>query len=80
MKRVSKKPKVWVPGPAPEIIAKFGGTRACAKLLERKPSTVQSWKESGHIPAREQLHVLTVAKANGIELSPADFFLEGAAA
>ena len=58
---------------AQHIINKFGGTRRAAALIGVPPSTVQSWKESGFVPARRQAHVLNVAAANGIALSASDF-------
>lgn len=61
--------------PAEKIITKFGGIKPMARLLgHRWPSRVQGWKEAGVIPARAQQDVLEAARANGIELSPADFF------
>lgn len=59
---------------AANIINKFGGTRRLAALLGKPPSTVQSWKKAGNIPACHQALVLVAAKTNGIDLSPADFF------
>lgn len=38
------------------------------------PSTIQSWKEAGRIPAKRQQLVLDKARARGIDLQPADFF------
>lgn len=59
---------------AQTIIDKFGGVRPCAAALGKAPTTVQSWKDSGHIPAKHQASVLEAAKRVGIDLSPADFF------
>jgi hypothetical protein len=59
--------------PAQYIIHKLGGTRRAAALIGVPPSTVQSWKESGFVPARRQAHVLDVAAANGIALAASDF-------
>lgn len=56
------------------IIERFGGTRALARVLGKPPTTVQSWKDAGHIPAKHQGDVLAAATANGIPLTPADFF------
>lgn len=56
------------------IIDKFGGTRAMASALELPPSTVQSWKVSGFIPARHQTKVLETARGLGLDLRPSDFF------
>jgi len=58
---------------AQTIIEKFGGTRRCAAAVGKAPSTVQSWKDSGFIPARHQAMVLEAARSLGIELSPSDF-------
>lgn len=59
---------------AKSIIAKLGGVRAAAALLGKPPSTVSHWIASGFIPAQHQQETLDAARANGIELSPADFF------
>lgn len=60
---------------AETIIGKFGGTRATAKALSIPPSTVQSWKDTGLIPARHQQPLLDKARQDGIDLKPDDFFL-----
>jgi len=59
---------------AARIIEKFKGTRPMAALLGLPPSTVQSWKDSGLIPAKHQQQVLDTAIAHGIDLNPSDFF------
>jgi hypothetical protein len=59
---------------AARVIAKFGGIRPMARLIKRPPSTVQSWEISGFIPARQQSHILQVAAASGIGVTPSDFF------
>jgi len=59
---------------APKIIKRFGGTRAAAAAMRLPPSTVQSWKDTGLIPAKHQQKILDAARANGIALEPADFF------
>lgn len=57
------------------IVEKFGGITAMARALgHRHPTTVQGWKARGVIPARRQQQVLDAARANGIALSPGDFF------
>lgn len=58
--------------PAEVIVDRLGGVRQAARLLNRPPSTIQSWKTSGFIPARHQAHVLDVAKREGITITPAD--------
>lgn len=59
--------------PAQHIIDMLGGTRRAAALIGVPPSTVQSWKETGFVPARRQAHILDVAAANGIAISASDF-------
>lgn len=59
---------------AERIINLFGGTRALANALDLPPSTVQSWKDAGLIPAKHQQTVLDKAIELGISLTPADFF------
>jgi hypothetical protein len=56
------------------IIEKFGGTRPMAGILGIPASTVNSWKDSGVIPAKRHRDVLDAAHKNGIPLSPLDFF------
>lgn len=60
-------------GNGEKVIAKFGGQSALAKLLGKGQSTVQHWSRKG-IPAKWQKPLLDLAKANGIDLSPDDFF------
>jgi hypothetical protein len=59
---------------ASRIINLFGGTRALAAALDLPPSTVQSWKDAGLIPAKHQQPVLDKAIELGLPLTPADFF------
>lgn len=59
---------------AVRIIGLFGGTRAAARKIGVAKSTVQSWKENGHIPARRQQLVLDRARALGVAVTPASFF------
>lgn len=56
------------------IIEKLGGTRKAAAVLDKPPSTVQSWKDAGFIPARRQDEVVRKARAVGIVIRPEDFF------
>lgn len=44
-----------------DLFARLGGTRAMADLLGEAPSTVQSWKAAGRIPAGKQPAVLALA-------------------
>jgi len=68
------------PNIAARVIAKFGGIRPMARLMSIPPTTVQSWGVSGFIPARHQSSILQVAVANGIDVTPDDFFNVTAAA
>lgn len=65
--------------PAEAIIEKLGGTRAAATLLGLPPSTVQSWKKAGHIPAKQQARVLSAASERRIELTLGDFIQQATA-
>ncbi len=60
------------------IIAKFGGVRKAAKKGKWAPSTVQSWKDAGYIPARRQPEVLEAGRDLPDPVTPADFFGEAA--
>lgn len=59
---------------AKTIIGKFGGTRPLATEIGLPASTVQSWKDTGLIPAKHQQAILDKAREKNIPLSPADFF------
>lgn len=56
----------------------FGGTRSASRLLELPPSTIQSWKVAGHIPAWHQPDVLEKGQAAGYPISEADFIRRSA--
>lgn len=60
---------------AAKIIDAFGGPAAAAVALGLPLTTVRSWAVSGFVPARQQAPVLAAARAAGIRLGPADFFL-----
>lgn len=47
----------------------FGGTRAMADRIGEHPSTVQSWKTAGRIPAGKQPHVLMRAEELGLPVT-----------
>lgn len=57
-------------GPAPSVIAKFGGIAALArKLGHENASTVQGWKERGFIPVRHHVALLDLAHREGVDLT-----------
>jgi hypothetical protein len=59
---------------AHKIIGRFGGTHATARALGIPPTTVQSWKDSGTIPARHHQRILEKSRALETPLTPDDFF------
>lgn len=58
--------------PATAIIARFGGIRPMAAKLEVAVTTVQGWKERGHIPAARHQEVLEAARKHDIPLTLAE--------
>jgi hypothetical protein len=64
---------------ASDIIDRFGGTSALARLLDAKISTVHSWRRTNSIPEWRQEKILQIAVAKGITLSTADFPARAAA-
>ncbi len=60
---------------ASDIIDKFGGQSALAKLLGKRQSTVQHWAKSGTIPAKWQGKLLELAHDHEIKLAPNDFMV-----
>lgn len=54
------------------LFDRLGGIRKMAELLGKPPSTVQSWKNAGRIPAQEQPLVLEKAKEAGVEVTADD--------
>lgn len=67
-------PRVEPNGPACRIIQIFGGVRATARAMALPASTVQSWKDSGYVPAKHQGALLIAARELSLSLSPEDFF------
>ena len=59
---------------AQKIIQKFGGVRPMAHALKAPPSTIQSWGETGYIPARRHREVIDAGVIAGVPIGPADFF------
>jgi hypothetical protein len=56
-----------------EIIDRFGGQSALARLIGKGPSTVQYWAKAGRIPAKWQPILLELATAEGLSLEPSEF-------
>lgn len=54
------------------VFEKFGGTRPMANHLGESPSTVQSWKTSGRIPAAKQPKVLEKARELALDVTAED--------
>lgn len=54
------------------LFDRFGGTRKMADHLSEPPSTVQSWKAAGRIPASKQAGVLEKARELEIEVDAED--------
>jgi hypothetical protein len=50
----------------PNLFDRFGGIRPMAEALNERPSTVQSWKTAGRVPATKQPDVLARAGQLGI--------------
>jgi hypothetical protein len=58
---------------ASDIIDKFGGTSALARLLDLNASTVDSWRSWNRIPKWRQPRILELAIDHGVRLSTSDF-------
>src|ERR1700761_6849287 len=58
--------------PASRVIARFGGQSNLARLLEKRPSTVQYWGSTGRIPPRWHGDLLKLAGQEGINLTPSE--------
>jgi uroporphyrinogen-III synthase len=54
--------------PAGEVIQRFGGIRPMASKLGISFSTVQGWKERGHIPEARHGEILALAASQGVKL------------
>ena len=63
---------------AQQIIQKFGGQSAVAKLIGKGQTTVQYWTKTGVIPAKWHALLLRIAQEQGVDLSPSDFIAMGA--
>lgn len=67
--------------PAARIIDKLGGAKRVAEIVGVDVSRVHRWTyprerrgTGGIVPSRHQQRLLDHARANGIDLTPADFF------
>lgn len=56
-----------------EIIDRFGGTSALARLLGLNASTVDSWRSANFIPEWRQPRLLEMALERQVALSAMDF-------
>lgn len=54
------------------LFDRFGGTRRMADHLGEPPSTVQSWKAAGRIPAAKQGAVLEKARELELDVAAED--------
>lgn len=54
------------------LFERCGGIRPMAGIVDEAPSTVQSWKDAGRIPATKQPKVLEKVAAAGIRIVPED--------
>ena len=62
------------------VIRKFGSQQRVAELLGIWQTAVSGWVRRGAIPRRRQEELLAIARREGLELAPADFFVEADAA
>lgn len=58
---------------AQNVIQKFGGQSALARLIGKGQSTIQYWTKAGTIPAKWQNELLRLARENNINLNTNDF-------
>ena len=61
------------------IIQKFGSQQRVAEFLGLWQTAVSGWVRRGAIPAKRQQELLAIARREGIELHPEDFFESAAA-
>lgn len=55
-----------------QVVDKFGGQTALARLLGRRPSVVQYWIDRGRIPVKWHQPLLALATERGLDLSAGD--------
>lgn len=65
--------------PADEIVARFGGKKALAAILNISPDAVKQWRLRGDIPGKWHIQLLREARNRGINLSASDLIREIAA-
>lgn len=61
-----------MPSPASRVIDRFGGQSNLARLIEKNPSTVQYWSNTGRIPAKWHARLLELASEHGLDLAPSE--------
>ncbi len=62
------------PNKVETIIKKFGSQQRVAELLGIWQTAVSGWVRRGAIPAKRQEELLAIARREGIDLSPVEFF------
>lgn len=65
--------------PAQYVIKVFGGVRATARAIGRRPGAVINWKNpkkrggcDGHVPSAAQRLILQIATDEGLDITPDD--------
>jgi hypothetical protein len=58
--------------PASRIIEKFGGQSNLARLIGKRPSTVQYWASTGRLPPKWHAELLALADRERISLTPSE--------
>src|SRR5918992_535985 len=76
MRRIMRRTGAMSRDTVEHIIGRFGSQQRVAELLGIWQTAVSGWVRRGAIPARRQEQLLSIAKREGIELSPADFFAD----
>lgn len=55
-----------------EVIERFGGQSALARLIGKKPSTVQYWSKADRIPVKWHARLLELAAEHGVSFDPGE--------
>ena len=63
---------------AERVVARFGGIRPMARILDAPVTTVQGWKRRGHIPIQHHDEIRSAAQSNGIDLDLDELAASGA--